>query len=333
MPSKRVLLIEDDLTFQSIVSRFLTERGYKVLCADDGESGLEAVRNNPLDVVLCDLNLPGISGLEVLNQLLHSTVQLPVIVISASDKMADIREAVRLGAWDYIAKPVDPLESIETAIQDCLNRSYLENNWERERWELDDHIDVLFQNEHMVAQLAEDLSPHEPLRVGAFSIKHQVDDVDTQTTWVDYHRLPSNQAIVVMASSHALASQTLLSLLVLKTLFNPIIRGATSRHPDMLKNPHKILERLNMELCHSRIRTAFDMVLIWLDGDTGSVHWGHAGDTLGMTLESKPDLALGIWSHTNYHEHHGKVRSGDRLRIGNNSTFVNIMNRRAVSAA
>lgn len=333
MLSTRVLLIEDDQVFQTTVAYFLSERGYQVICADDGERGLKIAQRDNVDVVLCDLNLPAMNGLEVLEHLLRAQAQLPVIVISASERMSDIREAVRLGAWDYLAKPIEQLETIDVAIQNCMNRSYLEANWERERWELDDHIDVLFHNESMVAQLADDLTPHEPLQVGMFEISHQVDDIDTEATWVDYHRLPHNQAIAVMVNSQALSGQTLLSLLVLKALFHPIIRSATANHPDMLANPHKILERLNIELCHSRIKTAFDMVIIWLDGESGVIHWGHAGDTLNLSVDSKPDLALGIWSHATYQFHQGKVRDGDRLRIGHESTFMRIMHHRAAASA
>ncbi|MCC5880427.1 MAG: response regulator [Idiomarina sp.] len=333
MLSTRVLLIEDDPVFQGLVRRFLEQRSYHVVCADDGEQGLKLAKRDEIDVVLCDLNLPGISGLEVLEALLHSFSQLPIIVISASERMSDIREAVRLGAWDYMVKPIEQLETIDIAIQNCLNRSTLEHNWEMERWELDDHIDVLFDSDEMVQQLAADLTPHEPLQLGSFEVSHQVAEDDHDSYWVDYHRLPDNQAIVVIASAQALTGQSLLSLLVLKTIFNPIVRSASSNHPRMLQEPHKILERLNVELCHSKMKSAFDMVLLWLDGDSGTMHWGHAGDSLRMSLDSKPDLALGIWAHANYQAHQGKVQSGDQLSIGDDTSFVRILNRKAVSAA
>lgn len=335
MLSTQVLLIEDDPVFQSLVRNFLAQRSYHVICADNGEQGLVLAKEHDIDVVICDLGLPDISGLEVLETMMHTFAQLPVIVISASERMSDIREAVRLGAWDYMVKPIEQLETIDVAIQNCLNRTSLEASWERERWELDDHIDVLFDSDQMVQQLAEDLTPHEPLQLGAFEITHSIADDDLQNYWVDYHRLPDNQALVIVSSAQALTGQSLLSLLVLKTILNPIVRTATANHPAMLSNPHKVLERLNAELCHSKMKAAFDMVLIWLDGDSGAIHWGHAGDSLRMSLDSRPDLALGIWAHASYTSHQGQVRSGDQLRIGDGSTHVQIVHnqRRAASAA
>lgn len=333
MLSTRVLLIEDDPAFQGLVRQFLEQRSYDVLCAQSGEQALQLVKQDNIDVVICDLNLPGMSGLEVLESLLHSFAQLPIIVISASQRMSDIREAIRLGAWDYMVKPVEQLESIDLAIQNCLDRTALESSWENERWEFDDHIDVLFDNDRMVQQLAEDLTPHEPLHLCSFEINHQAPAEQDDSHWVDYHRLPNNQALVVIASAQALAGQSLLSLLVLKTIFNPIVRTASSNHPQMLTNPHKVLERINAELCHSKMKAAFDLVLIWLDGETGTLHWGHAGTNLRLSLESKPDLALGIWAHAHYQGHQGIVESGDKLSIGDNNTCVHISNCSASSVA
>lgn len=335
MLSTQVLLIEDDPVFTSLVCNFLEQRSYHVVCATDGEQGIAQAKEHDFDVVLCDLGLPGMSGLEVLENFMRNYAQLPVIVISASERMSDIREAVRLGAWDYMVKPIEQLETLDIAIQNCLDRSSMEANWERERWELDDHIDVLFENEQMVQQLADDLTPHEPLQVGVFNVSHQISDDQSHHYWVDYHRLPDNQALAVIASAQALTGQSLLSLLVLKTILNPIIRTASVNHPQMLSNPHKVLERLNVELCHSKMKAAFDMVLIWLDGNNGAIHWCHAGDSLRISLDSKPDLALGIWAHASFQGHQAKVTTGDQLHIGDGATHVLIQHNtnKAVSAA
>lgn len=332
MSGTRVLLIEDDSVFSDLVSRFLKERGYQVSCAYDGESGVAACRDNTPDVVLCDLNLPKMNGLEVLQALLRDYAQLPLIVISASERMSDIRDAVRIGAWDYLVKPIDRLETIDVAIQNCLTRSTLEDSWEHERWELDDHIDVLFQNESITRQLVADLVPHEQLTVGPYAISHQMEDSTAQTHWIDYYHLPDNQAMAVIATAKALSGKDLVSLLVLKTLLNPIVRMAASGHAEMLSHPHKVLERLNLELCHSKMKTAFDMIVIWLDGESGSMRWGHAGEGLRLNVSSEQDLALGIWAHASYKMHQGSVNAGDTIRAGNGQCALKIVRQSAASA-
>ena len=205
---------------------------------------------------------------------------LPVIVISASERMADIREAVRLGAWDYLVKPLAQLDILDTAIQNCLTRTSLEDAWERERWELDDHIDVLFENQGLVEQLQADLLPHEALELPCCRVDFEVAETSSEQVLLDYHRFPNNQALVVMARSQAAAEQNVLGLLVLKSLLNPMIRQGMSGHEGILRMPERLLERLNAELCHSRIRSAFDLLAIWIDGNTGLLKWGHGGGKL-----------------------------------------------------
>lgn len=324
MKSTRVLLIEDDHVFADLMTRFLQNLGYKVTLTLDGQSGLEACQNEDPDIVLCDLNLPQMSGLQILQKLVEDCSQVPVIVISGSERMSDIREAVRLGAWDYLVKPVDQLESVDVAIQNCLTRSSLEDSWERERWELDDHIDVLFDNQAVTQRLTEDLIPQGDLRIGCFVLSHHLSETNHENYWVDYQKLPGNQAMAVIASAQAMAGQTLISLLVLKTLFNPLLRLSSGGDEGLFKYPNKVLEHLNAELCHSKIKTAFDLVVVWLDGESGAIHWGHAGDSLQLSVESKPDLALGIWSHANYRFHQGKLDNQESLRIGDNQTWLDI---------
>ncbi|RUO26349.1 response regulator [Aliidiomarina minuta] len=331
MKSTRVLLIEDDNVFADLMTRFLQNRGYKVTLAADGESGLEACQNDDPDIVLCDLNLPQMSGLQILQKLVEDCSQVPVIVISGSERMSDIREAVRLGAWDYLVKPVGQLETIDLAIQNCLTRSSLEDSWERERWELDDHIDVLFDNQAVTQRLTKDLIPQGDLAVGSFVISHHLSELSHENYWLDYYKLPGNQAMAVIASAQAVAGQTLISLLVLKTLFNPLLRLSAGGDEDLLKYPHKVLEHLNAELCHSKIKTAFDLIVVWIDGDSGAIHWGHAGDSLKLSVESKPDLAVGIWSHASYSFHQGKLTAQESLRIGDDLAWLNISRRNPAS--
>ncbi|MCC5855566.1 MAG: response regulator [Idiomarina sp.] len=311
MSGSKVLVIEDDAVFSNILGRFLTQRGYQVVSAEDGETGLALCTSEQPDVVLCDLMLPKLSGLEVLERLILSMAATPVIVISASERMADIREALRLGAWDYLVKPLRELDVLDTAIQNCLTRSGLEDAWERERWELDDHIDVLFENDDMIAHLTADLVSHETLELPCGVISHRLGEGAGDRFLLDYFRFPDNNALIFMANAQSSGSQGVISLLVLKSLLNPLVRIAMAGNDAMMRTPHRLLERLNSELCHSRIRSAFDVVAVWVNGNTGDMEWGHGGDRIQLSVDSRPDLALGIWAQAQFTEHKGKLNSAD----------------------
>ena len=102
---RRLLLVEDDPTLRQALSFNLTREGYDVAAAADGESALEAARSDRLDLILLDVMLPGMSGVEVLRVLRREGVSTPVIILSAKGDEIDRVVGLQVGADDYVAKP------------------------------------------------------------------------------------------------------------------------------------------------------------------------------------------------------------------------------------
>jgi two-component system alkaline phosphatase synthesis response regulator PhoP len=102
---RRLLLVEDDRTLRQALTFNLTREGYEVTAAADGEAALEAARNERLDLILLDVMLPGMSGVEVLRVLRREGVSTPVIILSAKGDEIDRVVGLKVGADDYVAKP------------------------------------------------------------------------------------------------------------------------------------------------------------------------------------------------------------------------------------
>jgi DNA-binding response OmpR family regulator len=102
---RRLLLVEDDATLRQALAFNLTREGYEVATAADGESALEAGRADRLDLILLDVMLPGMSGVEVLRVLRGEGVTTPVIILSAKGDEIDRVVGLKVGADDYVAKP------------------------------------------------------------------------------------------------------------------------------------------------------------------------------------------------------------------------------------
>jgi DNA-binding response OmpR family regulator len=102
---RRLLLVEDDTTLRQALTFNLTREGYDISAAADGEAALEAARNEHLDLVLLDVMLPGMSGVEVLRVLRREGIATPVIILSAKGDEIDRVVGLKIGADDYIAKP------------------------------------------------------------------------------------------------------------------------------------------------------------------------------------------------------------------------------------
>jgi sigma-B regulation protein RsbU (phosphoserine phosphatase) len=104
-----LLVVDDDEANRDMLSRRLKQKGYSVAVAEDGTRAIELVRERPFDLVLLDVLMPGLSGLEVLRELRRAcpATELPVIMATALTESGDVIEALRLGANDYVSKPLD----------------------------------------------------------------------------------------------------------------------------------------------------------------------------------------------------------------------------------
>ena len=104
-----LLIVDDNEMNRDVLSRRLGQKGYAVTVAPGGAEALAAVADTQFDLILLDVEMPGMSGLEVLGRLrqTYTQTQLPVIMVTARTQGADIVEAFRLGANDYVTKPID----------------------------------------------------------------------------------------------------------------------------------------------------------------------------------------------------------------------------------
>jgi two-component system KDP operon response regulator KdpE len=101
----RVLVIDDEPAIRRFLRTSLTAQGYSLLEAEDGETGLAMLQRNAVDVLVLDLGLPGISGLDVLKKLRDGHSSVPVIVLSSRDDETGKVTALDMGADDYVTKP------------------------------------------------------------------------------------------------------------------------------------------------------------------------------------------------------------------------------------
>jgi two-component system NtrC family response regulator len=102
-----VLVIDDEPAHRLMVRVVLGDAGFKVLEADNGSSGLATLRARPVDVVLLDMRMPGMSGLDVLQKMHEESMTTPVIMLTAFGNVGSAVEAMKIGAWDYLTKPTD----------------------------------------------------------------------------------------------------------------------------------------------------------------------------------------------------------------------------------
>ncbi len=119
-----ILIIDDEKAIRKTLSEILSFEGYKIEEASDGEEGLKKFKDKNFDVVLCDIKMPKIDGIEFLQKAGEANPDIPIIMISGHGNIETAVEAVKTGAYDYISKPPD-LNRLLITIRNAMDRSNL----------------------------------------------------------------------------------------------------------------------------------------------------------------------------------------------------------------
>ncbi|MCP3924453.1 MAG: sigma-54-dependent Fis family transcriptional regulator [Desulfobacterales bacterium] len=122
---KKILCIDDDDQFLKMLELYFEDNGYLVETALGGEKGLLAFENEKPDAVLVDLRMPNVDGFEVMETITKKTSDIPVIVVSGEGELADVIEALRLGAWNYQMKPIENMIVIKHALEQSIEKAEL----------------------------------------------------------------------------------------------------------------------------------------------------------------------------------------------------------------
>jgi len=162
MESYTLLTIEDEEQIRRSIRAFFEDMDVTVLEAGDGEKGLDLFRQRHPAVVLVDLRMPGMSGLDVIDALSREAPETPVVVLSGTGVVADAIEAIRRGAWDYVLKPIKDMAELEHVVNGVLERARLRGESRRYHASLEEEIELrtreLRESEERYRDLVENMN-------------------------------------------------------------------------------------------------------------------------------------------------------------------------------
>ena len=138
----KLLVTDDDAIVRESVTAYLEDSGFEVVQADGGRRALELFAVESPDLVLLDLRMPDMDGLAVLEELTNRSPDTPVIIVSGAGLITDAIEALRLGAWDFITKPIGEMAILEHAVRRALERGLLKQENRRYREHLEEQIEI-----------------------------------------------------------------------------------------------------------------------------------------------------------------------------------------------
>lgn len=171
---KRILVIDDAEDVRVLVQRQLVHLGYEASGAGNGVEGLEAVAKSLPDLVVCDLRMPHLDGLGVLSVLRERYPLLPVVVMSGEGLLNDAVSALRLGAWDYISKPIAGMAVLQLAVSKALEKAELIRDNQRQRQKLEAVYRELADDQEAGRRLQLGLLPENGRRLGTFTLTREL---------------------------------------------------------------------------------------------------------------------------------------------------------------
>lgn len=163
--TETILVIDDEPAIRESFSDYLEDQGYEVIIATSGSSGIDSFDPYHVDLVIVDLRMPDMDGLQVLTKILSVSPQTPVIVASGTGVINDAIEAIRLGATDYLLKPIEDLSVLLHAVRNGIERRRLRDENQRYQHNLEAIVkqrttELAEANKHL-AQLNAELEARE----------------------------------------------------------------------------------------------------------------------------------------------------------------------------
>lgn len=259
--SAKLLIIDDDDVVRASVAAYLEDSGFEVRQANNGAQGLKAFESERPDVVICDLRMPQIDGLELIKRMTALDADIPVIILSGAGVMSDAVEALRLGAADYLIKPLEDLAVLEHSVSRALDRAHLrlENRRYREKLEianreLQTSLDLLREDHNAGRQVQMNMLPATPWQADDFSFAHQIiPSLYLSGDFVDYFRIDEQRIGFYLAdvSGHGASSAfvtVLLKFMTTRLLYESRRNGIL---PEF--KPSAVLERINRDLLSCKL--------------------------------------------------------------------------------
>ncbi|MBU1285092.1 MAG: response regulator, partial [Gammaproteobacteria bacterium] len=259
--SATLLIIDDDDVVRASLAAYLEDSGFHVLQAANGLQGLEVFHAESPDLVICDLRMPQVDGLELIRRINALQVETPVIVVSGAGVMSDAVEALRLGAADYLIKPLADLAVLEHSVRRALDRANLRLENQRYRDELETanrelqaSLHLLQEDQNAGRQVQMNMLPVTPWQADGLNFAHQIiPSLYLSGDFVDYFRVDDSRIAFYLAdvSGHGASSAFITVLLKFMTtrLLYESRRGGNL--PDF--KPSEVLGHINRGLINCKL--------------------------------------------------------------------------------
>lgn len=285
--SRKLLIIDDDTLVRQSIATYLQDSGFEVSEAASGAEGLRSIQTNPPELIITDLRMPDIDGLNVLQQLHEQNPDLPVIVISGAGVMTDVVAALRLGARDFLIKPIVDMEVLVHSVRKALESHDLliENKRYRDKLEqanlgLRENLRILERDQLAGRQVQRRLMPsrlHTP--EGYQAAHHIAPSLYLSGDFVDYAHIKKRYLAFYLADVSGHGASSAFVTIWLKHLVSRMVReeGLFGDEDSFASGANLMLQTINRELNETRLNHHLTFFVGVIDTHTNEMRYVVAG--------------------------------------------------------
>lgn len=281
----RILSIEDEDTLRRTIVAYLEDSGFDMLEAENGRVGLEVFNREHPDLVLCDLRMPEMDGLTVLARIRETSPETPFIVVSGTGDIHDAVEALQLGAWDFITKPIQDMEVLEHSARKALNearlirenREYREHLIETNR-RLRESLDALEEDENAARRVQFQLLPKPVVKGGGFEFSFHLQPSATLSgDFVDYFQIDDTHWGFYIADVSGHGASSAFITVLLKSMMTHLLDQYRQSENEKILHSDQVLKRLSEHIADQDLGKYLTMFYAVLDTAGNTMTYSNGG--------------------------------------------------------
>ena len=283
--SATLLIIDDDDVVRASLAAYLEDSGFEVTQAANGLQGLEQFEQINPDLVVCDLRMPQVDGLELIRRINARGLDVPVIVLSGAGVMSDAVEALRLGAADYLIKPLEDLAVLEHSVTRALERRRLGQENQRYRAKLEQanrelqaSLSLLQEDQNAGRQVQMNMLPQTPWVDAGLTFEHRIiPSLYLSGDFVDYLRIDEHRIAFYLADVSGHGASSAFVTVLLKFMINRLLYESKRSGALPTFKPSDVLGHINRGLLNCKLGKHVTMVGGVIDERTNELTYSIGG--------------------------------------------------------
>ncbi len=316
----KVLLIDDQSAVRASIASFLAQLDYRIVIATSDIEGIEFFHSACPDLVICNMSLSGIGGLKTLAAIFKEAPSQPIIIMADRDATDTVIEAMKMGASDYLIKPVDDMAMLELSVKSSLKRArMIEENraYQKKLESINDELEhtlSIFQSDQQAGRHVQiSMLPKPPQIFSGYRFNHKVyPSLYLSGDSVDYRPVSKHQVLFYIADVSGHGSSSAFITVLLRFRIEQMRREHIHSRFSTAFSPALILESLNKDLLDSGLDKHITVFMGMLDRHSNTLTFSVAGHhplpvmysegEVSFVEPSRSSFPVGLMSKADYFE-------------------------------